>query len=140
MYGRALTGVAVVALVVVAGCGGSPGPAPPTHTVQLLVRDSNLREVGVDCSGSGPYLAFHRTAKFRVVDDAGDTLGEGTLPAGKAVPALKEDLEVDRVPTFCRFEFGVALQKSDAYELAIDGQRTPIPLTSQGKDLVAVIP
>ncbi|MBM7791077.1 hypothetical protein [Tenggerimyces flavus] len=130
-----------MALVVVAGCGGSPGPpAAPSHTVQLLVRDSNLREVGVDCSGSGPYLAFHRTAKFRVVDDAGDTMGEGTLPAGTSVPALKEDLEVDRVPTFCQFEFGVALPDGDAYQLAVDGRRDPIPLTSKGKDLVAVIP
>lgn len=137
MHGRAL----IAAVLLAAGCGGAePAAPPPSHTVQLLVRDSNLREVGVDCAGSGPFLAFHRTAKFRVVDNAGDTVGSGTLPAGTSVPALKEDLEVDRVPTFCQFEFGVAVQERDAYQLAVDGERDPIPLTSKGNDLVAVIP
>lgn len=137
MHGRAL--IAAVALLA-AGCGGAESAAPPpSHTVQLLVRDSNLRPVGVACAGSGPFLAFHRTAKFRVVDEAGDTMGSGTLPAGTSVPALKEDLEVERVPTFCRFEFGVAVQQRDEYRLAVEG-RDPIPLVRKGNDLVAVIP
>ena len=116
-----------------------PAATPPSHTVQLLIRDSNLREVGVDCAGSGAFLAFRRREVARVVDTAGETVGSGTLPSGTSVPALKEDLEIDRVPTFCEFEFGVAVQERDAYQLAVDGRRDPDSLTSKGNDLVAVI-
>jgi hypothetical protein len=136
VHGRALIAAAVLT---VAGCGPAQEAAAPSHTVRLLVRDSNLRPVGVDCAGSGPFLAYHRTARFRVLDGAGETVGEGTLPAGTSVQALKEDLEVERVPTFCRFEFGVDVRERGTYQLAVDG-RDPIPLTRKGASLVAVVP
>ncbi|MFC0006338.1 hypothetical protein [Micromonospora siamensis] len=126
----------------VAGCGGDAEETRSATTVRVLVRDINIRPVGVDCAGTGPYTHFHNRAPFRVEDAGGATLAEGALTGGRSVPAFEEDLEVAKVPTYCEFRMPVQLARRDAYRLAVDG-RAPIPLTandSEGPALVAVVP
>ncbi|MEV0392496.1 hypothetical protein [Polymorphospora rubra] len=129
-----------------AGCTGSdPAEDGDPMTIRLLVREFNLREIGVDCAGSGAYLFVHRTAPYRLVDGDGAELVSGELPTGTSVAAFEEDLEVPRVPTFCEFAVPVTVPKRDAYQIVID-DRPPIALTTDrenpegGPSLVAVIP
>ncbi|MEV4756898.1 hypothetical protein AB0J86_17540 [Micromonospora sp. NPDC049559] len=125
----------------VTGCGG-PDEATSARTVRVLVRDINLREVGVDCAGTGAYVFFHNRAPYRVVDGAGETLADGRLPPGRSVRTFEEDLGVDRVPTYCEFSVPVTLPRRDVYRLVVDDQ-PPIELTAndaEGPALVAVVP
>lgn len=130
---------------VTAGCtAASATEDGDPMTVRLLVREFNLREIGVDCAGSGAYLFVHNTAPYRLVDGDGKDLATGKLPVGKSIAAFEEDLEVPRVPTFCAFSVPVSVPKRSAYQLIID-DRPPIPLTDdrenvEGPSLVAVIP
>ncbi|SDZ24823.1 hypothetical protein SAMN05444365_10841 [Micromonospora pattaloongensis] len=126
-----------------AGCGAD-APAGSPMTVRLLVRDINIRPAGVDCAGSGAYLYVHRSAPYQVTDRDGAVLHRGELPAGTAVPAFEEDLEVERIPTYCAFAIPVSVPERGGYRLVIDG-RPPIELTTdrenpEGPSLVAVIP
>ncbi|WP_158073951.1 hypothetical protein [Micromonospora sp. CB01531] len=124
-----------------AGCGGAE-EARSAMTVRVLVRDINIRPVGVECAGTGPYTHFHNRAPFQVIDAAGRTLAEGSLSSGTSVATFEEDLEVERVPTYCEFSVPVNLAARDAYRLVVDG-RPPIDLTrntSEGPALVAVVP
>ncbi len=135
--------VPVLLVAVIAGCDAA-GPAEPAEaaTVRVLVRDINIREEGVDCAGTGGYLFFHNRAPFRVLDGTGRTLAEGQLPPGRSVRTFEEDLEVDRIPTYCEFAIPVAVPERDAYRLVVD-DRTPIDLTvnnDEGRALVAVVP
>ncbi|MEU5940552.1 hypothetical protein ABZ807_15480 [Micromonospora sp. NPDC047548] len=123
------------------GCGDAE-EARSAMTVRVLVRDINIRPVGVDCAGTGPYTHFHNRAPFRVVDPDGRTLAEGALTGGRSVPAFEEDLEVQKVPTYCEFRMPVEVARRDAYRLVVD-DRAPIaltPNTSEGPALVAVVP
>ncbi|WDZ82849.1 hypothetical protein [Micromonospora cathayae] len=124
------------------GCAGDPAEARSELTVRVLVRDINLRPVGVDCAGTGPYTHFHNRAPFRLLDPDGRTLTEGKLTSGRSVPAFEEDLEVSKVPTYCEFRVPVEVARRDAYRLVVD-DRPPIALTadtSEGPALVAVVP
>lgn len=126
---------------VLIGCGGAEEARSAT-TVRVLVRDINIRPEGVECAGTGPYTHFHNRAPFQVIDAAGRTLAEGRLSAGTSVATFTEDLEVERVPTYCEFAIPVDLAARDAYRLVVDGH-PPIDLTpnsSEGKALVAVVP
>jgi hypothetical protein len=141
---RMLTGLCVPVLLAGAstGCAGDPAETRSALTVRVLVRDINLRPVGVDCAGTGPYTHLHNRAPFRVLDPDGRTLAEGKLTSGRSVPAFEEDLEVARVPTYCEFRIPVEVARRDAYRLVVD-DRSPIPLTadsSEGPALVAVVP
>ncbi|MEV1331370.1 hypothetical protein AB0J20_17545 [Micromonospora costi] len=111
-------------------------------TVRVLVRDINIRPEGVECAGTGPYTHFHNRAPFQVIDADGRTLAEGALPSGTSVATFEEDLEVERVPTYCEFAVPVTVAARDAYRLVVDGH-PPIALTpndSEGPALVAVVP
>jgi hypothetical protein len=126
---------------VLAGCGDDDEPRS-AMTVRVLVRDINIRPEGVDCAGTGPYTYFHNKAPYRVVDADGRTLAEGVLPPGRSVRTFEEDLEVERIPTFCEFAVPVTVTRRDTYRLVVD-DRTPIDLTqdsSEGPALVAVVP
>jgi hypothetical protein len=126
----------------VTGCGGGEDEARIAMTVRVLVRDINLREAGVDCAGTGAYVFFHNRAPYRVVDGAGKTLTDGRLPSGNSVRTFEEDLEVERVPTYCEFTVPVSVPRREAYRLVVD-DRTPIDLTvnaDEGPVLVAVVP
>ncbi|MCO1577548.1 hypothetical protein M8C13_17455 [Crossiella sp. SN42] len=111
--------------LVVAGCASTP--APTAAPVKLLVRDGAMREVGAECSGTGAYQAIHPKAGFRVQDAGGKRLAEGTLPPGKAVKAIEEQLDVPREPTFCQVEFTAELPAADGYRLLV-GDLPPIEL------------
>ncbi|GAA4452640.1 hypothetical protein GCM10023170_041700 [Phytohabitans houttuyneae] len=128
---------AAAALLLLGGCGGAE-PASPT-TVRVLVRDINIREEGVDCAGTGAYTFFHNRAPFRVLDGEGQTLADGRLPPGKAVRTFEEDLEVDRVPTYCEFAVPVSVPSRPGYQLVVDDEPA-IPLTTDQGALVAVVP
>ncbi|MBY8874234.1 hypothetical protein K7640_20605 [Micromonospora sp. PLK6-60] len=132
----------VVLAGALAGCGGDEEEARAETTVRVLVRDINIRPVGVDCAGTGPYTHFHNRAPFRVVDADGRTLAEGALSTGRSVATFEEDLEVAKVPTYCEFRVPVRVARRDAYRLVVD-DRPPVALTpndSEGPALVAVVP
>ncbi|WP_344885377.1 hypothetical protein [Allokutzneria multivorans] len=119
-------------LLLLAGCGGA------STEVKLLVRDGTVRSVGSECSGTGAYASLHRSAKFVVRGVGGEQVASGVLPAGKAVAALEEDLEVPRVPTFCELTFEVSLPAADAYDLVVDGE--PIRLQRKDNQAVGMVP
>ncbi|MGN9912818.1 hypothetical protein ACTMTJ_35315 [Phytohabitans sp. LJ34] len=128
-----------VALLLAAAVGGCGGEAASATTVRVLVRDINIREEGVDCAGTGAYTFFHNRAPFKVVDLDGRTLTDGKLPPGKAVRTFEEDLEVDRVPTYCEFAVSVSVPSRAGYQLVVDDE-SPIPLRPDADSLVAVVP
>lgn len=114
-------------------------------SVQLLVRDLNLRPEGVACAGAGPYLYLHRSAAFQLRDGEGTALARGELPAGTSVRAMPEDLGVEKIPTFCQFTFSVTVPERAGYQLVVGDDRAPIELKVNRDDprapiLVAVIP
>ncbi|MFK3980815.1 hypothetical protein ACI2K4_10620 [Micromonospora sp. NPDC050397] len=123
------------------GCTDEP-EATSELTVRVLVRDINIREEGVDCAGTGPYLFIHNRAPYRILDGDGETLADGKLPPGTSVRTFQEDLEVARIPTYCEFAIPVSVPERDRYRLVVD-DRSPIDLTAnndEGPALVAVVP
>ncbi|WFE30397.1 hypothetical protein O7623_14940 [Solwaraspora sp. WMMD791] len=130
------------AAVALAACGGTEPEPRSAVTVRVLVRDIDIRPVGVDCAGTGAYTFFHHRAPYRIVDPSDEVLAAGELPPGTSVPTFDEDLEVERVPTYCEFAVPVEVAARGGYRLVVD-DRTPIPLTrddSEGPALVAVVP
>ncbi|SDM17790.1 hypothetical protein [Allokutzneria albata] len=125
-------GAGLLALLLVAGCGTA------STEVKLLVRDGAVRAVGSECSGTGAHAALHRSAKFEVRGADGEPVASGSLPAGKAVAALEEDLKVPRVPTFCELTFEVGVPVADSYDLVVDGE--PIRLQRKDGQLVGMVP
>lgn len=88
--------------------------------MRLDVRDGALRAPGEQCAGSVPFLYLHGTAPYRLEDGDGTTVATGRLPQGRAVPALREELGVPRVPTFCRMRFAVRAPERREYRLVVD--------------------
>ena len=121
----------LLVLFLLAGCANA------STEVKLLVRDGTVRAVGSECSGTGAYAALHRSAKFEVRGADGKPVAEGSLPAGKAVAALDEDLKVPRVPTFCELTFEVRLP-AESYDLVVNGE--PIRLQRKDNQLVGMVP
>jgi hypothetical protein len=126
--------------LVVAACSADEGPRLE-YSVELEVRDGWVREPGTGCSGSRPFLYVHRGTGYRVEDQAGgEVLASGTLPEGTAVEALREDLGVPRVPTFCRFNFTVALPGQGDFRFVVDGGAPlEFPAGDPSKPLTLVI-
>ncbi len=111
--------VALVLCLLAAACSTDTAESLD-YAVKLEVRDGWVREPGTECAGSRPFLYVHRDAAFRVEDPGGEVVASGRLPEGRAVEALREDLGVPRVPTFCRFSFGVALPTRGGYRFVLE--------------------
>ena len=128
-------GAALVLCLLGAACAGEPNV-----DITLEVRDGWVREPGTECAGSRPFLFVHRDAEFRVEDPDGRVVASGLLPPGEAVEALNEELGVPRVPTFCRFVFGVEVPEPGDYRLVLE-QGSPLEFTLQGeaRDVTLVI-
>jgi hypothetical protein len=119
-----VTALAISVAVAAAACGPAPeegGPGDVRLTMQVLVRDGTIRNPGVECSGSRPFLYVHANAAYRVEDAATEEpLLTGSLPAGTAIEAYDEDLGVPRVPTFCLVSWPVVLPPRDEYRLVLE--------------------
>ncbi len=107
----------------------------------LEVRDAWVRAPGEECAGSRPFLYVHRDAPYRVEDaSTGEEVASGELPAGTAVEAFPEDLEVPRVPTFCLFRFTVALPRAGDYRFVLE-EGDPVEFSAQreSRDVTIVL-
>jgi hypothetical protein len=110
---------ALLALAMVAGCGGGGGDGVEARLL-VVVPDNNIREEGSECSGARPFRAVHRDTRYTVEDGAGEVVAEGELPAGvarNADPAI--DWERDLIPTVCTFELDVGLPERERYTLVL---------------------
>ena len=131
-------GIALLLCIAGVACSGDDGVE---HRITLEVQDGWIREPGSECAGSRPFLYVHREAPFEVQDANGDTVDSGRLPEGTAVEAANEDLEVPRVPTFCRFEFTLSLPEGDDYRLVLEeGDPLEFPDGSPPADVELILP
>lgn len=108
--------LALLAVLVLAGCGGDAGI---DAKLRVVVPDNNIREEGVECSGARPFRAIHRGTEFEIRVGE-EVVAAGDLPTGHAVnadPAV--DWGVDRIPTHCVFDLDVELPERERYELAL---------------------
>ena len=121
------------------GCSQDSGIERP---VTLQVRDGWIREPGTECSGSRPFLYVHKDAAFLVEEgDGEEKISEGSLPAGVAEEAVDEDLEAERVPTFCTFQFTVSVPEPGDYELIFDeGAPLEFSVTEEPSEVTLVLP
>jgi len=118
------------------GCASADQPQRQ-HDIILQVMDGNVREPGVECAGARPFLYVHAGARFDVTDAGGEVLASGPLPPGVAVEAFNDDLEVDRVPTFCVFTVSIELPDRAAYRLVLE-EGDPVSFTSTGTVRVSI--
>jgi hypothetical protein len=120
--------------------GPSASGSAASSQLRLLVRDGDLRVSGSDCAGGGGYDYLHHTARFALTAPEGTALAHGTLPAGRAVPALSENTGDARVvPTYCEFDLVVAVPPADGYRLLLrDGP--PVSLRRVGRVLAGEVP
>jgi hypothetical protein len=110
---------ALLALAMVAGCGGGGGDDVEARLL-VVVPDNNIREEGSECAGARPFRAIHRGTRFTVEDGSGQTLAEGELPTGVAVNADPSiDWEDELIPTVCTFELEVGLPERRRYRLLL---------------------
>ena len=134
MFRRAALALCLAA----AACGGSGD----TVEVTLEVRDGWVREPDAECAGSIPFLYVHRGGPYRVeADRGGRVVSSGTLPPGRAVEAVNEDLGVPRVPTFCRFRFAVEVPGPGDYRLELEeGSPLEFEVGDAPRPVILVIP
>ena len=128
-----------IALVLsLAACTGDAGL---DYRMTLEVRDAGIRTPGTECAGSRPFLFVHRDAPYRVEEaTSGEEIASGELPPGTAVEAFPEDLEVPRVPTFCRFRFTVALPRAGDYRLVLEeGEPLEFSAGRESRDVTLVL-
>lgn len=132
-------GVALVLCVIGVACSSSAGTE---HRATLEVRDGWIREPGAECAGSRPFLYVHREAAFRVEESSsGEVVARGELPEGRAVEALREELGVARVPTFCRFRFTVSLPSRGDYRFVLEeGEPLEFSVGTASSDVTLVLP
>lgn len=99
--GRALSTLAAVLAVALAGCGGS-GADGLDARLRLVVPDNNIRAEGIECAGARPFGYVRAGAPFVLEAGDGTALVEGELPAGHAENADPSiDWGVERIPTVC---------------------------------------
>lgn len=125
-----------VLLVLLATACGTSGRQ---YAITLEVQDGWIRSPGAECAGSIPFLFVHRTGTYRVEDRAGEVVASGELPDGIAVEAFNEDLEVPRVPTFCRFRLEAELPGPGAYRLQLE-QGPPLEFSAGSGPILVIIP
>ncbi len=112
-------GLAAIALLLTAGCGGSGGGEDVR--IRLVVQDKNVREEGIECAGARPYHYVHARAAYTIEDGDGEVVADGELPAGRAENAEPEiDWNVPRIPTFCVMDFEVELPGRPRYRLRLE--------------------
>lgn len=113
---------AAVAVAFLAGCAAQGGTGSGAPTIDVLVRDSNLRVEGEACSGARPDEHIHRGAEL-VLERESDRLAV-ELPDGEAVRMDDLDYGVaPRIPTACRFRVTVpGLAPDVEYAVTIDGR------------------
>ena len=125
---RALAIVAL-AILALAGCGGSGGP---DMRITLVVEDENIRVEGSECSGARPFQYVHAQARYSLTDGDGNVLAEDELPAGHAVdsdPSI--DWGVERIPTFCVFDLELDdVPQHAAYALKL-AEGSPLPFDAK---------
>ena len=109
------------------------------YAITLEVQDGWIRSPGAECAGSIPFLFVHPTGPFRVEDRAGNVLASGELPDGIAVEAYNEDLEVPRVPTFCRFRLEAELPGPGDYRLQLE-EGPPLEFSAGSGPILVIIP
>jgi hypothetical protein len=132
-------GLALLMCTAGVACSGDGGHE---HEITLEVRDGWIRVPGSECAGSRPLLYVHRDAEFQIeARSDGRVVSEGALPAGEAVKAVDEDLESERVPTFCRFRFEVSIPGNGDYEFVMD-EGTPVDFSidSDTSDVSLTLP
>ena len=113
--------LALVAALVVAGCGGS-GEDTFDARIALVVPDNNLREEGIECAGARPFRHVHKGTPFRIEAGDGTVVAEGELPAGTAANADPSiDWNSPRIPTVCVMTFDLELPERSRYRLVIEG-------------------
>ena len=116
-------------------CGGSGRQ----YAITLEVQDGWIRSPGAECAGSIPFLFVHRTGTYRVEDRASEVVASGKLPDGIAVEAYNEDLEVPRVPTFCRFRLEAELPGPGVYRLVLE-KGPPLEFSAERGPILVIIP
>jgi hypothetical protein len=126
---------AALLVLLATACGGSGSQ----YTITLEVQDAWIRLPGAECAGSIPYLFVHRTGPFQIVDRAGEVVASGELPGGVAVEAFHEDLEVPRVPTFCRFRIDAELPGPGDYRLVLE-RGSPLAFSVGSGPILLTIP
>lgn len=137
-YGKTL-GIGLVSWLFASACAGSEA-AGPVLPLTLEVQDGWVREPGIECAGSRPYLYVHRGAAYRIEEArTGEAVDSGSLPGGTAVEAYREDLDLPRAPTFCRFrlsmrylgdgDYRLVLAQGDSLAFSVDGSTDPILVT-----------
>lgn len=125
-------GALVVAVGLFGGTLTGCGSDLQTASVLLAVNDQNLRAPGAECSGGGSLMYVHAGAEYRIVDAAQRTLRSGTLPTGKAAPALDIDFgKAVRIPTVCTMNIDLSGLPADAAWLVVAGGK-PIALRASG--------
>ena len=113
--------LALVAALVVAGCGGS-GEDTFDARIALVVPDNNLREEGIECAGARPFRHVHKGTPFRIEAGDGTVVAEGELPARTAANADPSiDWNSPRIPTVCVMTFDLELPERSRYRLVIEG-------------------
>ncbi len=125
--------VALPILLGAVGCSSSTSEEIAREPIQfsVLVQNMNLRTVGESCAGTGPYTYVHAKSQYRIEDGSGSIVAEGLLPSGKAVPASDIEWGVERVPTFCQFDFTAhAAAGNGQYRLIVE-DRKPAPFSLQ---------
>ncbi|KQM83674.1 hypothetical protein [Agromyces sp. Leaf222] len=114
--------VVTVAAALLAGCSGPGGAASDAPTIDVLVRDSNLRVEGEACSGARPNEYIHRGAEVVLEHESDRIVVE--LPDGEAV--RMDDIDygaAPRIPTACRFRIAASGLAPDLdYTVTIDGR------------------
>ena len=133
-------GVAGLALCfMAASCTAGGGVELP---VTLEVQDGWIREPGSECAGSRPFLYVHAGAPFHIESSSEErVVADGSLPGGIAVEASREDLEVSRVPTFCRFRFSVPVREPGDYRFVLDeGAPLEFSIDNEQSEVGLIIP
>ena len=116
---RQVRRLALLALLALAGCGGSVEDAVDAR-IALVVPD-NIREEGIECAGARPFRHVHAGTPYRI--EAGtECRRRGRAPRRRGRERRSFDrLELERIPTVCVMTFDVELPARLRYRLVVEG-------------------